>query len=56
LPVRVLTTSAWQCLFSQDLFIRKSTDDNFKPEFTVLERRCSKPIRRATARARARSA
>jgi phosphoenolpyruvate carboxykinase (ATP) len=37
LAIRVLTTSAWQCLFSQDLFIRKTTDDNFKPEFTVLD-------------------
>jgi phosphoenolpyruvate carboxykinase (ATP) len=38
MPVRVLTTSAWQCLFSQDLFIRKTTaDDDFKPEFTVLD-------------------
>jgi phosphoenolpyruvate carboxykinase (ATP) len=38
LPVRVLTTFAWQCLFSQDLFIRKTTtDDDFKPEFTVID-------------------
>ena len=37
LPVRVITTSAWQNLFSQDLFIRQSTGDDFKPEFTVLD-------------------
>jgi phosphoenolpyruvate carboxykinase (ATP) len=39
LPVRVLTTYAWQNLFAQDLFIRRSADDtsDFKPEFTVLD-------------------
>ena len=38
LPVRVLTTYAWQSLFAQDLFIRPTTStDNFKPEFTVLD-------------------
>jgi phosphoenolpyruvate carboxykinase (ATP) len=38
LPVRVLTTYAWQSLFAQDLFIRRTSEtDDFKPEFTVLD-------------------
>jgi phosphoenolpyruvate carboxykinase (ATP) len=38
LPVRVLTTYAWQSLFAQDLFIRRTDEnDDFKPEFTVLD-------------------
>jgi len=38
LPVRVLTTYAWQNLFAQDLFIRRTAEtDDFKPEFTVLD-------------------
>jgi phosphoenolpyruvate carboxykinase (ATP) len=38
LPVRVLTTYAWQSLFAQDLFIRPAShSDDFKPEFTVLD-------------------
>jgi phosphoenolpyruvate carboxykinase (ATP) len=38
LPVRVLTTYAWQSLFARDLFIRRAdTSDDFKPEFTVLD-------------------
>jgi phosphoenolpyruvate carboxykinase (ATP) len=37
LPVRVLTTHAWQALFAQELFIRGAdTDPNFRPEFTVV--------------------
>ena len=38
LPVRVLTTHAWQALFSQELFIRGAeADPHFRPEFTVLD-------------------
>jgi phosphoenolpyruvate carboxykinase (ATP) len=38
LPVRVLTTHAWQALFAQELFIRGAeTDPAFRPEFTVLD-------------------
>jgi phosphoenolpyruvate carboxykinase (ATP) len=38
LPVRVLTTYAWQSLFARDLFIRRTSEtDDFKPEFTVLD-------------------
>lgn len=38
LPVRVLTTHAWQSLFSQQLFLRGAAiDAQFAPEFTVLD-------------------
>jgi phosphoenolpyruvate carboxykinase (ATP) len=38
LPVRVLTTHAWQSLFARDLFIRRSDETaEFRPEFTVLD-------------------
>lgn len=38
LPVRVITELAWQNLFARDLFIiPEQTDDNFAPEFTVLD-------------------
>jgi phosphoenolpyruvate carboxykinase (ATP) len=37
LPVRVLTTHAWQALFAQELFINGATDENFVPGFTVLD-------------------
>jgi phosphoenolpyruvate carboxykinase (ATP) len=38
LPVRVLTTHAWQALFAQELFIRGAeADPAFRPEFTVLD-------------------
>ncbi len=39
LPVRVLTTHAWQALFASDLFIRRATGESaeFAPEFTVLD-------------------
>ena len=38
LPVRVLTTQAWQALFARDLFIRGAENDpDFSPEFTVLD-------------------
>ncbi len=38
LPVRVLTTHAWQSLFARDLFIRRTSESGeFHPEFTVLD-------------------
>ena len=38
LPVRVLTTHAWQSLFARDLFIRRDDDaGEFHPQFTVLD-------------------
>ena len=38
LPVRILTTYAWQSLFARDLFIETAHEDpDFKPEFTVLD-------------------
>jgi phosphoenolpyruvate carboxykinase (ATP) len=39
LPVRVITTYAWQSLFAQDLFIKDpaASGDEFAPEFTVLD-------------------
>jgi phosphoenolpyruvate carboxykinase (ATP) len=39
LPVRVLTTYAWQSLFARDLFINdtSASAENFSPEFTVLD-------------------
>jgi phosphoenolpyruvate carboxykinase (ATP) len=39
LPVRVLTTHAWQSLFARDLFIQRADGDagEFTPEFTVLD-------------------
>jgi phosphoenolpyruvate carboxykinase (ATP) len=39
LPVRVITTHAWQSLFAQDLFINDTAaaNDDFSPEFTVLD-------------------
>ncbi len=38
LPVRVLSTHAWQSLFARDLFIQRSDEsDEFHPEFTVLD-------------------
>jgi phosphoenolpyruvate carboxykinase (ATP) len=39
LPVRIITTHAWQSLFAQDLFINDAAaaTDDFAPEFTVLD-------------------
>lgn len=38
LPVRVLTTYAWQNLFARDLFIETAHEDpKFAPQFTVLD-------------------
>jgi phosphoenolpyruvate carboxykinase (ATP) len=38
LPVRILTTYAWQNLFARDLFIETAHEDpDFKPEFTVVD-------------------
>ena len=39
LPVRVITTHAWQSLFARDLFINDAAVemDDFRPEFTVLD-------------------
>ena len=38
LPVRILTTYAWQNLFARDLFIGRAHEDpDFKPEFTLLD-------------------
>ncbi len=34
--LRVITDTAWQCLFARNLFIRPDRLDGFKPEFTVL--------------------
>lgn len=34
--LRVITDTAWQCLFARNLFIRSDRLDGFKPEFTVL--------------------
>ncbi len=34
--LRVITDTAWQCLFARNLFIRQDMLDGFKPEFTVL--------------------
>ena len=38
IPVRVITTYAWQSLFSQNLFIRQTDGDSFEPasRFTVI--------------------
>ena len=39
LPVRVITTHAWQSLFARDLFINGPANaaDDIRPEFTVLD-------------------
>ena len=38
IPVRIITTKAWQALFSQNMFITDESilQDDFKPEFTVI--------------------
>ena len=39
LSVRVITESAWHCLFARNMFIRPSTDQlkDFAPDFTILQ-------------------
>ncbi len=38
LPIRVVTESAWHCLFARNMFIRPQPDElaNFEPGFTIL--------------------
>ena len=38
LPIRIIAKKAWQAHFSNNMFIRPSTDDlkNFDPEFTII--------------------
>ena len=37
-PIRVVTESAWHCLFARNMFIRPQADEhsNFEPGFTIL--------------------
>jgi phosphoenolpyruvate carboxykinase (ATP) len=36
LPVRVITVKAWHALFARQLFIRRSTEGEHHPEFTLI--------------------
>ena len=38
LPIRVVTESAWHCLFARNMFIRPQADEHahFEPSFTIL--------------------
>ena len=36
LPVRIITELAWHSLFAHNMFVRRTKDSAFKPEFTVI--------------------